>query len=105
MKTQESLHFSIHFGKKLRRLQIRPSAVGMASNFGHRSGSRRSQIFGYGRITSAFGPTLQNYKGGKSVLPHGLGLNLLSIKAILLLKIIFQGFLTALDNPGDWCLI
>ena len=28
----------------------------MASNFGHRS--RRSEIFGYGRRTSAFGPTL-----------------------------------------------
>ena len=37
MKTQD---FSLHFGKKLRKLQIRPSAVGMASNFGHRS--RRS---------------------------------------------------------------
>ena len=35
-----------------------PTAVGMASNFGHRSRSRRSKIFGYGRRTSAFGPTL-----------------------------------------------
>ena len=33
-------------------------AVGMASNFGHRSRSRRSSIFGYGRRTSALGPTL-----------------------------------------------
>ena len=45
--------------KKLRKLPIRPSAVGMASNFGHRSRSRRSLIFSFGRRTSAFGPTLQ----------------------------------------------
>ena len=30
----------------------------MTSNFGYRSGSRRSQIFDYVRRTSAFGPTL-----------------------------------------------
>ena len=51
--------FQPPFWKKLRKLQIRPSAVGIASNFGHRSRSRRSKIFGYGRRTSAFGPTLQ----------------------------------------------
>ena len=34
--------FQPPFWKKLRKLQIRPSAVGMASNFGHRSRSRRS---------------------------------------------------------------
>ena len=50
--------FQPPFSKKLRKLPIRPSAVGMAWNFGHRSRSRRSEIFGYGRRTSAFGPTL-----------------------------------------------
>ena len=50
--------FQPPFLKKIRKLQIRPSAVGMASNFGHRSRSRRSEIFGYGRRTSAFGPSL-----------------------------------------------
>ena len=57
MKPHESLHFSLHFGKKkLRKLQIKTSAVGMASNFGHRS--CRSWIFSYGHRTLAFGPTL-----------------------------------------------
>jgi hypothetical protein len=37
--------FQPTFWKKLRKLPIRPSAVGMASNFGQRS--RRSEIFGY----------------------------------------------------------
>ena len=32
--------------------------LGMASNFGHHSRSGRSQIFGYGRRTSVFGPNL-----------------------------------------------
>ena len=27
MKTQENLHFSLHFWKKIRKLQIRPSVV------------------------------------------------------------------------------
>ena len=49
------------FSKKLRKLQIIPSAVGMASNFGHRSHSRRSSTFDYGRRILAFGPTLQRY--------------------------------------------
>ena len=30
MKTQESLHFHLHFGKKLGKLPTRPLAVGMA---------------------------------------------------------------------------
>ena len=34
--------FQPPFWKKLRKLQISPLAVGMASNFGHRSRSRRS---------------------------------------------------------------
>ena len=34
-------------------------AVGMTSNFGHRSRSRRPKIFGYGRRPSSFGPTLK----------------------------------------------
>ena len=45
--------------KKLRKLPIRPSAVGMVANFGHCSRSRRSYIFGYGPRTSTFGPTLK----------------------------------------------
>ena len=37
---------------------ISPTAVGMASNFRHRSRSGRSKIFDYGRRPSAYGPTL-----------------------------------------------
>ena len=37
-------------------------AVGISSNFGQRSRSRRSKIFGYGRRPSAFGPTLEEIK-------------------------------------------
>ena len=44
--------------KKLKIILILPSAVGIALNFGHRSHSRRSKIFSYGRRPSAFGPTL-----------------------------------------------
>ena len=58
MKTKQSFHFSLHFGKKLQKIQSLPTAIGMASNFNHRS--RRSKIFGYGRRLwpLAFGPTL-----------------------------------------------
>ena len=56
MKNKTKLSFQPLSWKKLQIIQIFPSAVGMASNFGHRS--RRSKTFGYGRRTSAFGPTL-----------------------------------------------
>ena len=43
IESRQQLAFQPPFWKKkLRKLQIRPSAVGMASNFGHRSRSRRS---------------------------------------------------------------
>ena len=46
-RNQEFIAKSSFFGfeyleKKLRKLEIRPSAVGIALNFGHRSRSRRS---------------------------------------------------------------
>ena len=55
----KNLSFQPPSWKKLQLIKNFPSAVGMASNFGHRSRSRRCKIFGYGRRTSAFGPTLR----------------------------------------------
>ena len=43
MKNKRKLAFQPPFWKKLRKLQIRPTAVGMAPNFSHRS--RSSKIF------------------------------------------------------------
>ena len=63
--------FQPPFWKKLRKLPIRPSAVGMTSNFGHRSRSYMSYIFGYGRRTSAFGPTLQLSRDSKKIEIEG----------------------------------
>ena len=45
MKTKQSFQFSLHFGKKTTKIQILPTAVGMALNFGRHS--HRSKIFGY----------------------------------------------------------
>ena len=45
--------------RKLKSIKNFPTAVGISSNFGHRSHSHKSKIFGYSRRPWAFGPTLK----------------------------------------------
>ena len=54
------LPFQKKQARKLKLIKKFATAVGISLNFGHRSRSRsrRSEIFGYGRRPSAFGPTL-----------------------------------------------
>jgi hypothetical protein len=53
-----SFYFRKKQARKLKLIKKFATAVGISLNFGHRSRSRRSEIFGYGRRPSAFGPTL-----------------------------------------------
>ena len=60
------LPFQKKQARKLKLIKKFATAVGISLNFGHHSRSRRSEIFGYGRRPSAFGPTLadlQSIKG------------------------------------------
>ena len=55
-------------------LPIKTLAVGMASNFGHRSRSRRSKILGYDRRPSAFSPILKKSNRESQSTRHCLAL-------------------------------